>query len=224
MDRSLPSSRPRRPSRRTSVDRSATALGCRVGGAQHRRAGVRVRRAHGANRHIRGHADCRDWLVARTPLLGEGTGHQAAQAALRFGLIDCGLERVVSITQVGNNASERIVVKAGHAAGAGDGRSGLRASGPRIRDHQGAVPEPAGKRASGTAAGAALVGAVSFVVSYIHVYRRPCACTAGPLSRQVDHHDRSCTLIRNTEKQTVGDQRCSSATIANTTAKPPGNT
>ncbi len=36
---------------------------------------------------------------------------EAARAALRFGLIDRGLERIVSIVQVGNNASERIMDK-----------------------------------------------------------------------------------------------------------------
>lgn len=33
------------------------------------------------------------------------------RATLRFGLIDRGLQRIVSIVQVGNNASGRIMVK-----------------------------------------------------------------------------------------------------------------
>lgn len=44
---------------------------------------------------------------------GRGLATEAARAALHFGLADRGLQRVVSIVQVGNNASERIMVKLG---------------------------------------------------------------------------------------------------------------
>jgi RimJ/RimL family protein N-acetyltransferase len=44
---------------------------------------------------------------------GQGLATEAAQAALRFGLIDCGLERIVSIAQAGNDASERVMAKLG---------------------------------------------------------------------------------------------------------------
>jgi RimJ/RimL family protein N-acetyltransferase len=44
---------------------------------------------------------------------GQGLASEAAQAALRFGLVDCGLDRIVSIAQVGNDASERVMAKLG---------------------------------------------------------------------------------------------------------------
>ncbi|MEU7054111.1 GNAT family N-acetyltransferase [Streptomyces eurythermus] len=40
-------------------------------------------------------------------------GGLAAEAAVRFGFEERGLERIVSITQVGNDASERIMTKLG---------------------------------------------------------------------------------------------------------------
>jgi RimJ/RimL family protein N-acetyltransferase len=52
------------------------------------------------------------WRLGRR-FWGQGLATEAAQAALRFGLIDCDLERVVSIAQVGNDASERIMAKLG---------------------------------------------------------------------------------------------------------------
>jgi RimJ/RimL family protein N-acetyltransferase len=52
------------------------------------------------------------WRLGR-PFWGQGLATEAARAALRFGLIDRGLERIVSIAQVGNDASERIMVKLG---------------------------------------------------------------------------------------------------------------
>jgi len=52
------------------------------------------------------------WRLGR-PFWGRGLATEAAQAALRFGLIDRGLERIVSIAQVGNDASERIMGKLG---------------------------------------------------------------------------------------------------------------
>lgn len=52
------------------------------------------------------------WRLGR-PFWGKGLATEAAQAALRFGLIDRGLDRIVSIAQVGNHASERIMGKLG---------------------------------------------------------------------------------------------------------------
>lgn len=50
------------------------------------------------------------WRLGRA-FWGRGIATEAARAALRFGLVDCGLERIVSIAQVGNDASERIMAK-----------------------------------------------------------------------------------------------------------------
>jgi RimJ/RimL family protein N-acetyltransferase len=50
------------------------------------------------------------WRLGR-PFWGQGLATEAAQAALRFGLITRGLDRIVSIAQVGNGASERIMAK-----------------------------------------------------------------------------------------------------------------
>jgi RimJ/RimL family protein N-acetyltransferase len=44
---------------------------------------------------------------------GQGLATEAAAAAVRFGFEERGLERIVSITQVGNDASERIMTKLG---------------------------------------------------------------------------------------------------------------
>lgn len=52
------------------------------------------------------------WRLAR-PFWGRGLATEAARAALRFGLNDRGLERIISIVQVGNDASERIIAKLG---------------------------------------------------------------------------------------------------------------
>ena len=52
------------------------------------------------------------WRLGRR-FWGQGVATEAAQAALRFGLVDCGLERIVSIAQVGNDASERVMAKLG---------------------------------------------------------------------------------------------------------------
>jgi RimJ/RimL family protein N-acetyltransferase len=52
------------------------------------------------------------WRLGR-PFWRQGLATEAARAALRFGLIDRGLERIVSIAQVGNDASERIMGKLG---------------------------------------------------------------------------------------------------------------
>jgi RimJ/RimL family protein N-acetyltransferase len=52
------------------------------------------------------------WRLGR-PFWGQGLATEAARAALRFGLIDRGLARIVSIAQVGNDASERIMGKLG---------------------------------------------------------------------------------------------------------------
>ena len=52
------------------------------------------------------------WRLGR-PFWNQGIGTEAARAALRFGLIDRDLARIVSIAQVGNDASERIMAKLG---------------------------------------------------------------------------------------------------------------
>ncbi len=52
------------------------------------------------------------WRLGR-PSWGQGLATEAAREALRFGLIDRGLERIISIAQVGNDASERIIGKLG---------------------------------------------------------------------------------------------------------------
>ncbi|MFB6783440.1 GNAT family N-acetyltransferase [Streptomyces sp. NPDC056352] len=52
------------------------------------------------------------WRLGRAHW-GQGLATEAAAAAVRFGFEDRGLERIVSIAQVGNDASERIMVKLG---------------------------------------------------------------------------------------------------------------
>jgi RimJ/RimL family protein N-acetyltransferase len=52
------------------------------------------------------------WRLGR-PFWGRGLATEAARAVLRFGLIDRGLARVISIAQLGNDASERIMGKLG---------------------------------------------------------------------------------------------------------------
>ncbi|GAA3145976.1 GNAT family N-acetyltransferase [Streptomyces rectiviolaceus] len=52
------------------------------------------------------------WRLGRS-FWGQGIATEAARAALDFGLTDRGLERIVSIAQVGNEASERIMHKLG---------------------------------------------------------------------------------------------------------------
>lgn len=44
---------------------------------------------------------------------GRGIATEAASAALQFGLLTCELDRIVSIFQVGNGASERVMIKIG---------------------------------------------------------------------------------------------------------------
>jgi len=44
---------------------------------------------------------------------GQGIGTEASAAALAFGLIDRGLDRIIAIVQIGNDASERIMTKLG---------------------------------------------------------------------------------------------------------------
>lgn len=52
------------------------------------------------------------WRFARH-VWGRGLATEAATAVVRFGFEDRGLERIVSIVQTGNAASERIVAKLG---------------------------------------------------------------------------------------------------------------
>lgn len=52
------------------------------------------------------------WRLGR-PFWGRGLATEAATAVLRFGFRDRGLEEIVSIAQVGNDASERVMEKLG---------------------------------------------------------------------------------------------------------------
>ncbi|WP_282792514.1 GNAT family N-acetyltransferase [Streptomyces sp. CC224B] len=52
------------------------------------------------------------WRLGRSHW-GRGLATEAAAAALRYGFEERGLERIVSIAQVGNDASERIMTKLG---------------------------------------------------------------------------------------------------------------
>ncbi|UQA97616.1 GNAT family N-acetyltransferase [Streptomyces halobius] len=52
------------------------------------------------------------WRLGRSHW-GQGLATEAAAAAVRFGFEDRGLKRIVSIAQVGNDASERIMTKLG---------------------------------------------------------------------------------------------------------------
>ncbi|WP_432177853.1 GNAT family N-acetyltransferase [Streptomyces sp. NBC_00063] len=52
------------------------------------------------------------WRLGRAHW-GQGLATEAATAVVRFGIEERGLERIVSIAQVGNHASERIMVKLG---------------------------------------------------------------------------------------------------------------
>lgn len=52
------------------------------------------------------------WRLGRSHW-GQGLATEAAAAAVRFGFEERGLERIVSITQVGNDASQRIMTKLG---------------------------------------------------------------------------------------------------------------
>lgn len=52
------------------------------------------------------------WRLGRS-FWGKGIATEAAREALRFGFEDCGLAEILSICQVGNDASERIMQKLG---------------------------------------------------------------------------------------------------------------
>jgi RimJ/RimL family protein N-acetyltransferase len=52
------------------------------------------------------------WRLGQ-PFWGRGLASEAARAALRYGFRARGLDEIVSIVQVGNGASERIMVKLG---------------------------------------------------------------------------------------------------------------
>jgi RimJ/RimL family protein N-acetyltransferase len=52
------------------------------------------------------------WRLGRS-FWGRGLATEAARAALDFGLTDRGLERIISVVQVGNDASERVMNKLG---------------------------------------------------------------------------------------------------------------
>ena len=52
------------------------------------------------------------WRLAR-PRWGGGIATEGARAVLRFGFVDCGLDRLVSIRHVDNHASGRVMEKLG---------------------------------------------------------------------------------------------------------------
>ncbi|MBE2997720.1 GNAT family N-acetyltransferase [Nocardiopsis sp. HNM0947] len=52
------------------------------------------------------------WRLGRSHW-GQGLASEAAAAAVRYGFEECGLDRIVSIVQPGNGASERIIAKLG---------------------------------------------------------------------------------------------------------------
>ncbi|MFE6038688.1 GNAT family N-acetyltransferase [Streptomyces sp. NPDC056452] len=52
------------------------------------------------------------WRLGRAHW-GQGLATEAAAAAVRFGFEDCALKRIISIAQVGNDASERVMAKLG---------------------------------------------------------------------------------------------------------------
>ncbi|KUN40842.1 acetyltransferase [Streptomyces longwoodensis] len=52
------------------------------------------------------------WRLGR-PHWGRGLATEAAAAAVRFGFEECGLQRIVSIAQAGNDASRRVMAKLG---------------------------------------------------------------------------------------------------------------
>jgi RimJ/RimL family protein N-acetyltransferase len=52
------------------------------------------------------------WRLGR-PFWGRGIATEAARAALHFAMTDRALDRVVSVHQIGNRASERIMIKLG---------------------------------------------------------------------------------------------------------------
>ena len=52
------------------------------------------------------------WRLGR-PYWGQGFATEAARAALHFAFADRGLDRIVSIHQIGNDASERVMRKLG---------------------------------------------------------------------------------------------------------------
>jgi len=79
------------------------------------------------------------WHLGRA-FWGRGLATEAAAATLRFGLIDRNLGQIISIAQVGNGASERIMGKLGMrlARKTADPTCDRPVRG--LRDHQGAVP------------------------------------------------------------------------------------
>lgn len=52
------------------------------------------------------------WRLGR-PLWGRGIATEGARAVLRFGFVDCGLDRIISIRHVDNRASGRVMDKIG---------------------------------------------------------------------------------------------------------------
>lgn len=72
------------------------------------------------------------WRLART-FWGRGYATEAAREAVRFGFEDCGLDRLVSIAQIGNTASERVMDKLGMVV---ERETTTPATGRRVRVHE----------------------------------------------------------------------------------------
>jgi RimJ/RimL family protein N-acetyltransferase len=52
------------------------------------------------------------WRLGR-PHWGQGIATEGSSAALGYGFVDRGLDRVIAVVQIGNDASERIMIKLG---------------------------------------------------------------------------------------------------------------
>ncbi|MEE1783713.1 GNAT family N-acetyltransferase [Streptomyces sp. SP17BM10] len=72
------------------------------------------------------------WRLART-FWGRGYATEAAREAVRFGFEDCGLDRLVSIAQIGNTASEHVMDKLGMVV---ERETTTPATGRRVRVHE----------------------------------------------------------------------------------------
>ncbi|MEV7024733.1 GNAT family N-acetyltransferase [Kitasatospora sp. NPDC093558] len=72
------------------------------------------------------------WRLART-FWGRGFATEAAREAVRFAFEDCGLDRLVSIAQIGNTASERVMDKLGMRV---ERETTTPATGRRVRVHE----------------------------------------------------------------------------------------
>jgi RimJ/RimL family protein N-acetyltransferase len=72
------------------------------------------------------------WRLCRA-FWGRGFATEAAREAVRFGFEECGLDRLVSIAQIGNTASERVMDKLGMRV---ERETTTPATGRRVRVHE----------------------------------------------------------------------------------------